>query len=316
MVPHKRPSRPFVYDWRAEVAALRAYRDNKPGRKIPAKQADRALAATWNLTNFGVQKRRRSDIRVMAEIISWFDIVAVQEVADDLSHLDILMRYLPGYDAVITDPGGNAERLGFIYDRRKAKRRELSAEVAVPPAQHRYIRFPTVSGEFKGFDRNPFVTAFTIGALNLTFVSVHLYYGGKDWKAIDRRTLETFAVARWANARRRSDSRYAKNIAVLGDFNLPKRAPTDKVYRALISRGLVLPNHSTKMGSNLAGDQDYDQVAFFPGNLSQRMLAAGVYDFDGAVFKDAWETRPGDFQAIVKYYLADHRPLWVQFDAS
>lgn len=316
MVPHKRPTKPFVHDWRAEVAALRAYRDGEPGRQIPAKHADRALAATWNLTNFGVQKRRRSDIRIMAEIISWFDIVAVQEIADDLSHLDTLMRYLPGYDVAITDPGGNAERLGFIYDKKKVRRRELAAEVAVPPSHQRYIRFPTVSGEFKGFDRNPFVSAFTIGGLDITFVSVHLYFGSKNWKAVDRRTLETFAVARWANARRRSQSRYAKNIAVLGDFNLPKRSPEDKVYRALVSRGLMLPNHSTRMGSNLAGDQDYDQVAFFPGNLSDRTLAAGVFDFDGAVFKDAWNTRQAEFSAIVKYYLADHRPLWVQFDVS
>ena len=94
-------------------------------------------------------------------------------------------------------------------------------------------------------------------------------------------------------------------IAALGDFNLPKAAPTDPIFTALTKTGLQLPEHSTKIGSNLAGDQFYDQVAFFP---------AGVFDFDGAAFAALWATKTKvQFRSYVRYYISDHRPLWAEF---
>ena len=39
----------------------------------------------------------------------------------------------------------------------------------------------------------------------------------------------------------------------------------------------------------------------------------GIFDFDGAVFRDLWgETKAAQarFRSYVRYYLSDHRPLW------
>jgi hypothetical protein len=41
--------------------------------------------ATWNITNLGVQERRDKDFRPITEMISWFNLVAVQEVNDNLA---------------------------------------------------------------------------------------------------------------------------------------------------------------------------------------------------------------------------------------
>jgi endonuclease/exonuclease/phosphatase family metal-dependent hydrolase len=316
MTPHARPSPAFTYRWSDEIAALRHYRASEPGRRIPDRKPGYLLAATWNLTNFGLQKRREEDIRLMAEMVGWFDIVAVQEIAVELGDIDRLLGFLPGRRILLSDPGGNDERLGFIYDPERVSLREMVAEVAVPPADHRYIRIKGVSGSFAGFDRNPYVGTFTVDGFDLSMVSVHLYYGAENWRSVDRRRLEAYAVGRWAHLRRKSGSRYAQNILVLGDFNLPKRERGDPIYDALTKRGLRVPKHSTRIGSNLTGDMAYDQVAFFPGDMDDRYVASGVFDFDGAIFRDAWQNRKDEFTDIVKYYIADHRPMWVRIRTS
>ncbi len=107
------------------------------------------------------------------------------------------------------------------------------------------------------------------------------------------------------------------DVVALGDFNLPKAVPGDPVYEALTARGLHLPAHSTQIGSSIATDSHYDQVAFFPGETGQEFLRSGVFDFDGAVFADLWQARgPVDFEAYVRYHLSDHRPLWAQFQTG
>ncbi len=44
----------------------------------------------------------------------------------------------------------------------------------------------------------------------------------------------------------------------------PTRDGGNVVYDALTSRGLVTPAHSTVIGSSIASDNQYDQVAMFP----------------------------------------------------
>ena len=61
-------------------------------------------------------------------------------MADDLDHLRDLMKHLPGYQAILSDIGGNDERAGFLYDANKVQRLDLAAEVAVPPSDYRFIR--------------------------------------------------------------------------------------------------------------------------------------------------------------------------------
>lgn len=138
MVPHEKENPTFVYSLAKERQALQ---DHKVIRGIPDRSHNTLLAATWNLTNFGVQERTDDDLFLMAEIISWFDMVALQEIADSLEDLRALMADLPNsYHVILSDIGGNDERAGVLYDTQKVERLELADEVAVPPSDHRYIR--------------------------------------------------------------------------------------------------------------------------------------------------------------------------------
>src|SRR5215213_6225710 len=314
MVPHEQETPSFAYVLADERQALLV---TKALRNIPQKTAANLLAATWNLTNFGAQNRTQDDLALMAEVISWFDLVAIQEIADSLVHLRMLMQHLPGsYRVILSDTGGNDERAGFLYDSNKVTRLELAAEVGVPPSNLHNIRMRGISGSFAGFDRNPYVVAFHAGTLDFTAVCAHLFYGSDAYYDEDRRALEAYAMARWADQRNKSCGAFSKNILVMGDLNLPKRDESSSVYRALKAQRLILPEHSTSMGSSLRDDKHYDQVAFHAGGMQAFYTGnSGVLDFDHEpFFVAAWNIDPNYFNTTVKYNIADHRPLWTEFN--
>ncbi|MGB0911160.1 MAG: endonuclease/exonuclease/phosphatase family protein, partial [Nitrospirales bacterium] len=308
-----------AYSVPKEIKALQTYRDTKEGRQIPAKAANRLLLATWNIANLGLQERRSQDHQLLAEIISWFDIVALQEVHDNLQGLLGIKEHLPAsWRALFTDRAGNQERMAYLYDANKIAVQEKIGEVAIPVAEQKHIKLKGIPRKFQGFDRNPYLAAFQAADFRFLLVNVHLFFGKTNNKAdLERRSLEAYAASRWADLRRKDKHAFVKDIIVLGDFNIPKVQPGDPIYDALRARGLRLPDHSTRIGSNLHGDKHYDQIMFFPGQTQQDFTGkVGVFDFDGAVFSDLWnnpDRTEAQFRSYLRYYLSDHRPLWVEF---
>ena len=62
-------------------------------------RSNKLLLATWNIREFESGKygaRQREALYYIAEIVDHFDIVAVQEVRDDLSSLEKVMDILGG----------------------------------------------------------------------------------------------------------------------------------------------------------------------------------------------------------------------------
>ena len=319
MPPFPKPRFAYDYDLPQEIKGLRAYRRTKPDRQIPPKSSDRLLLATWNIANLGVQDRLDSDYALIAEIMSWFDLVAVQEVNDDLRGIEAIHSKLPArYDLLFSDASGNLERQAFLYDTRKVTRLKEVGRLAIPPSELPVIKLPGTTTRFAGFDRGPYLASFACGDFRFSLVNVHLFYGSPDPADLDRRTLETYAVAWWANQKHRDRRSYVPEIVPLGDFNLPKAAPGDRIYDALVSLGLEVPPHTSQIGSAIASDSYYDQIAFFPGSTKTRFTgASNVFDFDGALFQDLWQSRPGaPFLSYVRYHMSDHRPLWAEFHTS
>ena len=315
-----KPKFPYAFNPQDEITALGDYRRDKPDRDIPKKAKTRLLIATWNIANLGLQKRRKKDYRIIAELISWFDLVAVQEVNDNLKGLNDIISQLknhyPGndYQVVFSDKAGNNERTAFIYDVKKVDLLELVGEVAIPPKDHGHIKLPNMNRAFTGFDRNPYIAAFRSGNFKFTLVNVHLYYGKDKAADRDRRSLETYAVGRWADLRRNSKYAFTPHVIALGDFNMPKAKKGDPIYNALTKRGLKLPEHSSKIASAIASDNNYDQIAFFPGLKSKFTGRTGIFDFDGALFEKLFETKTRtQFRSYMRYYVSDHRILWAQF---
>lgn len=313
-----RPSFTYNYQVDIEINNLKNYKNTAPGRVIPAKSSNRLLIATWNIANLGLQNRNDNDYQLIAEMISWFDMVVLQEVNDNLIGLRSIMQNLPSsFKVVFSDKAGNNERLAFLYDTTsdKVTLLEKFGEIAVPPKDHKAIRLPNIQQKFTGFDRNPFLISFKAGHLRFLLVNVHLYYGKDSEKDRKRRALEAYATSRWADLRQRSKNAYVRDIIVLGDFNLPKVEPGDLIYSALRRRGLRLPLHSTRIYSNLSNDKEYDQIMFFPGHTKENFTGnMGIFDFDGALFTELWQTKTEkQFRSFLRYYISDHRILWAEF---
>lgn len=317
MPPFEAPAFLYDYDASSQIAALRTWRDTKPGRAIPARGAGHLLLASWNIANLGdgAQIRTDRDIRIIAEMLSWFDLIAVQEVKEDLTDLFRVMAELPGsYDTVFSDEAGNNERMAFVFDSARVTRLQLAGEVAIPPASHRYIKIEGSEQKFRGFDRNPYTVAFDCEGFVMTVANAHLYFGSGSKQSVNRRALETYALGRWADLRWKGGNAFSGNVVVIGDLNMPKAEIGDAVYDALTKRGLRIPPHQSRIGTTITEGKHYDQLAFFPGDAGAAYMSDGVFDFDGAVFADLWQARGADdFAAFTRYHISDHRPIWAQF---
>lgn len=320
-----RPKPDYTYDVQAEVTRLIQYKekvhvDSKSNRHIPAVgQSGKVLIATWNIANLGVHKRRDADCKIIAEILSWFEIIAIQEVADNLNDLSEVMKCLPTYFSLIfNDRAGNDERAAYIYDTRRVSLGPKVGEVVIVESDRGHIKLPNISRTFDGFNRNPFLASFQIESTNLVIANCHLLYGKQSpvelkKESMEKRQLEAYALARWCDLRRKDKHAWSTNIIAVGDFNLPKVEKNDSILKALTKRGLKLPPHDTRIPTNVSNTADYDQVTVVPGLIS-RITGIGVFDFDGALFEDIYEqSTPGYWRTCAKYYISDHRPLWFQF---
>lgn len=323
MPSFRRPSFDIDFNTAAEKRALRRYRNNEEGRRIPRRSNSNLLLASWNIANLGAQDRQPRHYALIAEIIKWFDLIAIQEVRDDLSGLNAIMDALPNsWRTIFTDKSGNDERMAFVYRHPKVRLMEMCGEIGIPVGEQEDINLPGVNHRFSGFDRNPMITTFNVRGFQIGLANVHLYFGKQDTAAqrrtsMNRRRLEAYAVSRWCDLRRRDGDRYVDNFIALGDFNLPRWGDNDDPIRqALTRRGLRRPEHSTRISSAIASDSDYDQILCVPGLVS-RVRAAGVFDYDGAIFNAMYQRRSiSSFRSYLRYYISDHRPIWSEIDIT
>lgn len=312
MVSFEKPNFSFPFTLSQEIEHLRA---NKAHRGVPEKSSGRLLICTWNIANLGLHERTDDHYQMIAEVLSWFDIIALQEVHDDLTGLYQLEAHIGAeYDLIFSDRGGNDERSAYIFDASKVGRQPLIGELAIPPSEHRWIRLPGVSQKFVGFDRNPYIATFQFRNTIFMLLNAHLFFGSEAKEDMERRALEAFATGRYADLRRDDVHAFTENIIALGDFNIPKAEAGDPIFDALARRGLVVPEHSTRLGSSISTDAQYDQIAFFP-SLKRSIKASGVFDYDRNIFPALWEngTR-SDFEKYCRYYISDHRPMWMQVE--
>ena len=325
MIPHDKPQFSYHFDLDEQIKLIKEHQEH---RGIPKANENNLIVATWNLTNFGVQEREGEHLRIMAEILKPFDVVAVQEVADDVTHLYELLSHLGGnWKAVFTDIAGNHERLGFLYKKDRVQPTDLAAELAMRGYERNKITISVGNEEadtadeivFPGFNRNPYMLEFKADSFIFSLVNVHLY-----WTFYAIRRLEARALAKWAKSRIKKVGPPNNDIILIGDFNMPRAREGDEIYEEMVKYGVNFPKYGTDIvGSNLAGDADYDSVAFFPSRTGNDFIKMGVFDFDKKVFPDLWppytleskERKPKeeDFFQYIRYYIADHRPLWAEF---
>ena len=105
--------------------------------------------ATWNIREFGsgakFGPRSRESLYYIAEILSHFDLIAVQEVHRDREALDHVLNLLgPGWTYIATDvaggTSGNSERMAMVYNTHKAWFAKIAGEVVLSKASE--IEYP------------------------------------------------------------------------------------------------------------------------------------------------------------------------------
>ncbi|HTX92370.1 MAG TPA: endonuclease/exonuclease/phosphatase family protein, partial [Anaerolineales bacterium] len=243
----------------------------------------------------------------------------VQECRDLYTDLDRIVQKLPKtYRYLMSDPAGNSERMSFVYDSQKLTLLEEVGEINFPPSEMDKVRLPKNTAKFEGFDRPPYLASFSAGQTSITFVNAHLYFGKSrsDPDSIGRRALEAYAVAMWAEGRMKDPQKaFTRELVVLGDLNMPKSTDTDPIFQTLTKLGLEVPLHSTQIASNIANDANFDQIAFLPTTTRDLFTGLkGVFDYDTAIFPDLWQAGKNskNFEAYLRYYISDHRPMWVE----
>ena len=125
------------------IKNLLALRAGRKAQGIPDRTLKKTLLlATWNIRDFDSNKfkqgpRVEESYYYIAEVISNFDLVALQEINERLWPIKKVLGILgPNWDFITTDvntaSGGNQERLAFVFDKRKVFFRKIAGEIIIP----------------------------------------------------------------------------------------------------------------------------------------------------------------------------------------
>lgn len=340
----RHPRRGFKLEERLRAAESLLKLRKQLHTEIPAKTInDTLLLATWNLRNLTSRNRIKESYFYIAEIISAFDIVALQEIGDNLEPTEEVMDILGGsYKYIVTDTTegneGNKERLGFVYDTRKVSFQDIAGEVVLPKAE-------LMKGG-RQFARTPFLVAFQARWFKFVLCNVHILFGkSSKERPLEDRIAEIDAIAKFVVHRakkRRTGEKKGYNYILLGDFNIV--APNHETMLPLKNAGFVIPKELEKP-STPSGVKHYDQIAFKPqpdelalgpgillahGKVKKEGVNAGVFDYyksvftneDYSIYLDYFKERAGgktdsELKNYYKrywrtYQMSDHLPKWVE----
>lgn len=306
---------------------------------VPRRTAtETLLVATWNVRDFDSNKfghgpRLAESFHYIAEVVSAFDLVAMQEVNEDMRPFEKVMDLLgPAWRYIATDvtegPSGNGERMVFLFDSTKVQFKHIAGEVVLP-------RAGLIDGEHQPA-RSPFLVRFQSGWFKFNLCTVHTYYGETSGAGYARRVAEIDAVAGFLQKRAANDG---ENYILLGDMNVI--GPGDATMDALKKHGFLLPsdltldNDELRWASNIGGDKRYDQIAFHVRKdeleLGPSTNKAGVLNYYKAVYTEdeaetyfplqpknkKWPATPEGRKTYFNkewrtWQMSDHLPLFVE----
>lgn len=308
-------------------------------KSVPRRTASETLLlATWNIRDFDSNKfgqgpRIPESYHYIAEVISAFDLVAVQEVNENMQPFEKVMDLLgPSWRYIATDvtagPSGNGERMVFLFDSNKVQFKHIAGEIVLPKSS-------LVDGEHQ-FARSPFLVRFQSGWFKFNLCTVHVYYGDTSGEDYARRVKEIDSIARFL--KKRADES-GENFILLGDMNVV--SPQDETMKALKKHKFVLPadltldNNELRWVSNMGGDKHYDQIAFLVKKgeleLGDSQENAGVLNYYKAVYTEGeaetyfplgkvnrkWPDTAGKRKTYFEkqwrtWQMSDHLPLFVE----
>lgn len=283
--------------------------------------------ATWNLMHFGNGGgywRKTDALLYIAEVVDHFDLVAIQEVNQNLTQLRELVKDFlgPEWDYIVTDTSegkaGNKERMAFLYRKGKVEFMRLAGEVVLPDGQ-------TIAGSaglenkwpfdvHHQFARSPFVVGFRCGWFTFKLGTVHIYFGDDpkrpSWMSDEQyddvkgqymnvRKAEIREVAKFFADRQKKerraelkelkrknwDTRQSEaNYILLGDFNIV--SPEHETMKALTGEGFTAPDGMEELPTTLGKTVGfYDQIVHRIADPRIKHGVSGAVDFRRSVFR-------------------------------
>ena len=312
--------------------------------EIPAKSEDMLLLATWNIREFdsaAYGERSIEPLYYIAEILSHFDLIAIQEVREDLQALERVRAILGAwwkYIATDVTEGtqGNRERMAFLYDSRKVRFGGVAGEVVIPPIEKRSKGKKTIYDPSKQLYRTPFLCGFKAGWAKFMLCTLHIVFG-KDTAEDPNRIEEIKQIADFLAKRSEEETSWSQNIILLGDFNIYD--PKDITMTQILNAGFTVPQELQSVPHTNTGKKKrhYDQIAFRQhAKVFETTGKTGVFDFFNIVYRqedeetyvdamgDAYFTtskgkdrsRAKKSQYFKTYWrthqMSDHLPMWIQ----
>jgi len=268
-------SKPYTKDeWKIINATL----DNDPGKYgFPKRIYGTALMGSFNIRKLGSSRNRSAETwQFLARICKQFDLIAIQEIMDDLSGLNRIMEYLgPEFGMVVSDktgvfPGasGLGERLGFVFRWSIVERGEVISDITydrtkvieimaenyqaihnvMQPYSEKYLEYKTGTRRkprniklpaFLSFIRQPYCVSFKIKGLPETQPYEFMAVNAHLFFGdyMSDRRQEFHAIMQWIIERvKNNDKAYYPNFVLLGDLNLDFNNP--KNDRATVEKSM------------------------------------------------------------------------------
>ncbi|MGB3187464.1 MAG: endonuclease/exonuclease/phosphatase family protein [Ornithinimicrobium sp.] len=320
----RQPPSPMPPEVTADLAGLRAELD----RVVPTKRAANLLIGTWNVRALGgytdkwtassshSPKRDWHSMACIAEVLSRFDVIAVQEARRDPSAIFAILSLLgPAYRVIASDvtegDRGNSERLAYVYDSHRVEPSGLVGEIVLPPAAR---------NDIQQFARTPYTAGFVRNGVEFILATVHVLWGTKPAD----RLPELTAFAEWMRSWADRPKDWNGNVMVLGDFNIDRH--DDPLWNAFFATGLyppaVLHDVSRTIFDNDRSRHYYDQISWFSptkadGTTESRLegmtfdQVGGNIDFVPHVLSNSGLSR-----SQMSWRISDHYPLWLEFTVA
>lgn len=289
-----RPAGPSSWRGGARRSQRRCARPSRAG----ARHGAAGHVEPARVRHLGLWRTDDECLGYIAQVIGSLELMALQEVREDLSALRRLMQMLgPNWSFLVTDvtegAAGNGERLAYVYDSRKVRLGGLVGEIVLPGARRQ-------------FARTPFTVGFEVLGSSLQLCTTHVYYGAARAVA-PRRLAEIRGVAEWLAARVREASAWSPNVCLLGDFNIFRR--TDVTYGAIVDAGFVVPEALQAVpGSNVPKNKLHDQMALLEGATLACTGRAGVFDFFECVYRERDEAQYALGMGGIAEFIRSHPP--------
>lgn len=305
--------------------------------EIPARRTeDNLIVASWNIKEFGHTTQRLPEAYFyIAEIISNFDLVAIQEIKSSIFDLDIIMRLLGENWAFIVNDitngtDGNSERSAYIYNTQRVKLSGLAGEISLWDEL-------TAESNLKQLKRAPYITGFCAGWKTFAIVNLHLHpKNSTDDVALRKEEVRLLLAA--IAEKRRLKHLFTDNLILVGDFNFYEEFDGEAI-QLIEDAGFFQIESLKEKDTNASKTEAYDRFfirknEYFQINKDDAGVEiAGVFDPFRFVYKDGshssyiskmqdhytGEKTPQELlDTIDKYYkhpwrknqLSDHFPIW------